>query len=1631
MRFNYILKWILVSVAVVFLTACGGGGDTPPVDDGSKTNASEEVIKESNISNEVGESNFTEENISSDIENNVSESNFTEESNQNSIKGIAQLGYISGGDVKLYELSDLTNPIATTKTSTSTNVETAGSFIFQNLVLDSNKYYLVEISGGKDIDINDDGIIDTNDTLDLNGDVHALVMGDMLQNIVRINAFSDMAYMKLKGSLSTLNNTQITSELEKTAKEYLYDVNGDEKIDYKDILDFNPTKDRDKTKNSYKDILDIYIPKLHYNDREEKKLSALMYLDNPRIIIENGNLQEVPFTLKANIENMPKSVTIKWFIDNSEKSSINEVISKDGIYQISARLYKGDELLKTISSSMIATIKTEIASVLATINENSEISVTIDSNSSLSGTQILIPKGALKEDTKITIKKSSINSIPTSGGIGISDVLVMEPSGLTFDKPIQIRMPYDENVDLTDKTVRIARYSEGGVVDYISPLYIDKEHHEIVFETEHFTEFKAETEWGILERKLDINKDNQPIIKEIEDFTKLSYTVEEWIKLLNISIYDKYRVYDYVLTAMKNDKIYTLINDISSKSSKYAFAYYELYGENTHAHTVWNDTKSALTKLEAISGGIQSAITMIEGKKLKATLEAYGALTGTNIPTEWSSVSLYDPIQIGDELIGKGLAIVEGEHIEKYFNCHNDFYEKFTCDKNKEKLKSLKMFSSTKSLYERFKAREKYSQKNDTIELVKLYKNKIDNPDINYKKESNFIGNNSQFTQLLIGEINSKISINIEIETVNYDSFTPIFYLYKKDIGKLITTFNPTNFTFNKNLYTTTLDIQTPSLKGNYEYYITYDNVNKIKFKIDVKEPKKEVTILNMNFTGNLSADGESYSGLIDAKFDINPSLPYEVILYYKGENIGKSFKINKADFEDNVLSNLTATVHISDETKNTYSIDDKEFTLDIKAKIAEALKSREDNTEQIVEMIPELVADTDRYIQEGNSVTFSLDKKYIDSILSRSFSSSYINTVDEGDKYRFTATYNTKGVYTPSIKLKLKSGNIVYIDVPIVHVSAVEVIPTLPAPTNLVAASTTDSITLNWDEVTDALFYTVCMSETTISDGNKCVENGGILISGGTGIEKIITDILTSNTTYYFRVKGFKSDYTALWSDEVTKSLKISYPTLTVNAGEDKTAIFGDNLHLISAVEGTIDGLNINYSWVENGIELSNNSYLLKGDWEVGEHNITLIVRDEYNREALDDVVVTVNPISITNILPIANAGADKVITYQENAYLSGANSSDSDGFIISYKWYENGLLLGENENLSLASLSEGTHTVTLIVTDNDDMNGTDEVVVTVNENITEPQVIGTTGDIGLNPRQMKVLNGFAYVAAEIGLVIIDVRNPTNPKVISTLTGLADVAHIDIEGDYAYLATFTGWGTSAPGLRIVDISDPFNPFLVSFLEGSEYSSDLSIYNNYLYIEGDGPDGISIIDITNKNSPKLIKNITSFGQYFYTAKVIDNYLYVTSQYEFKIINITVPDSPVLVGTFKINNSISDNNSIEGIDIRGDFAYIGTTENIQIINISNKSNPTLTYTLNDYYTYGMKRIIRVVNDHLYLGSGMGGGMEIINISNPNSPYQTNYFQVDAVGYGDDSIQIEGNYLYSVSSEFQVSYIGMYK
>ena len=112
----------------------------------------------------------------------------------------------------------------------------------------------------------------------------------------------------------------------------------------------------------------------------------------------------------------------------------------------------------------------------------------------------------------------------------------------------------------------------------------------------------------------------------------------------------------------------------------------------------------------------------------------------------------------------------------------------------------------------------------------------------------------------------------------------------------------------------------------------------------------------------------------------------------------------------------------------------------------------------------------------------------------------------------------------------------------------------------------------------------------------------------------------------------------------------------------------------------------------------------------------------NEYPGWYIDDVVIF-GQGNWDNIPPTANAGADQIVNdadgdEEETVIFNGSGSYDPDGNIDSYTWLDADLsLIGSGISLE-HSFSIGTHTVTLVVEDNEGASSTDEVVIIINPN-------------------------------------------------------------------------------------------------------------------------------------------------------------------------------------------------------------------------------------------------------------------------------------------------------------------------
>jgi dienelactone hydrolase len=221
---------------------------------------------------------------------------------------------------------------------------------------------------------------------------------------------------------------------------------------------------------------------------------------------------------------------------------------------------------------------------------------------------------------------------------------------------------------------------------------------------------------------------------------------------------------------------------------------------------------------------------------------------------------------------------------------------------------------------------------------------------------------------------------------------------------------------------------------------------------------------------------------------------------------------------------------------------------------------------------------------------------------------------------------------------------------------------------------------------------------------------------------------------TFSFQVKDNSGN-----TDTDYVKLTVNQPNVlpTVNAGTDKSITLPTNSVMLTGTASDSDGTIATYAWTKVSgstatLTGGNTANLSASALTSGAYVFRLTVTDNQGGKKSDDVSVTVLN-STVNMAPVANAGADKILTLPANSTILTGSASDVDGTIASYHWtkikggptYYTGQY---KPILSVANLVEGSYTFRLTVTDNAGATAYDDVIITVKSSTTTSATTSTS---------------------------------------------------------------------------------------------------------------------------------------------------------------------------------------------------------------------------------------------------------------------------------------------------------------
>jgi hypothetical protein len=115
------------------------------------------------------------------------------------------------------------------------------------------------------------------------------------------------------------------------------------------------------------------------------------------------------------------------------------------------------------------------------------------------------------------------------------------------------------------------------------------------------------------------------------------------------------------------------------------------------------------------------------------------------------------------------------------------------------------------------------------------------------------------------------------------------------------------------------------------------------------------------------------------------------------------------------------------------------------------------------------------------------------------------------------------------------------------------------------------------------------------------------------------------------------------------------------------------------------------------------------------------------------------------------------------------------------------------------------------------------------------------------------------AYIAADVGVVIVNLSDPLKPRVIATVREIKKPKAIAIQFRYAFV-------TDAEGVKVIDVTDPAHPrFVTGSVVPLSGANDIYVARTYAYVAA-GKEGLAIIDIENPEAIRLEQRFTAEGQ---------------------------------------------------------------------------------------------------------------------------------------------------------------------
>lgn len=267
---------------------------------------------------------------------------------------------------------------------------------------------------------------------------------------------------------------------------------------------------------------------------------------------------------------------------------------------------------------------------------------------------------------------------------------------------------------------------------------------------------------------------------------------------------------------------------------------------------------------------------------------------------------------------------------------------------------------------------------------------------------------------------------------------------------------------------------------------------------------------------------------------------------------------------------------------------------------------------------------------------------------------------------------------------------------------------------------------------------------------------------------------------------------------------------------------------------------------------------------------------------------------------------------------------------------------------------------------------------------NANQPFVAGNISTSGLYFNDLEITGNFSFAIHNYGSTFLFSFNLTdfnNIELISSFTLPSFVAGLTVQNNIVYHAN------GLNGLVLINVTNPRIPSSFVPPEVPQDWADFTRSNTTLFV-ADRATGILKFNISNITSPQIVAQFGAMGAK--RVAVQNNFLYFATCWEgtgggyFGVLNVSSDNFTALssVGAICVND----------FSIYNSTANLGIGDNVQIVDLTNKTNLSLvnTFSLNSFSTRASFVSNTIVEFPYLVIAGGYGSLQVYDVSNFSNP-----------------------------------------